>query len=187
MEFRETNAVENLALQIKNSNEKAFNTLFELLWRPMLTYASSLLMDDTLAKDMVQDVWMDFWQRRKEIEIQNTKAYLYKAIRYRCYNHLRDSKLNKIQLEVANSICITSEVEQNDDVVELYTRINNVIASLPQRCQEIFKLSRINNINNREIANQLNISQRSVENQISFALRKLRKDIATVKVLFSFF
>lgn len=178
--------VEILAGLVKKSDEKAFNTLFDLLWEPMYTYATSIIMNDSLAKDIVQDLWVDYWQRRENIEIHHIKAYLYKAIRYRCYNYLRDNKFNQTQLDIANSICIASEVEQNEDVIELSKQINQILSNLPQRCQEVFRLSRINDFNNKEIAKRLNISQRSVENQISLALRKLRKDLSMARIfLFS--
>lgn len=183
--YNEKVSLEKLARQISNSDRNAFNTLFDLLWEPMYTYASALIMDDSIAKDLVQEVWIDYWQRREDLDIQRIRPYLYKAIRYKCYNTLRDTKFNETQIEAANSVYVASEVEMEEDLDELYIRIHDTIASLPTRCQEVFKLSRINHINNREIAEKLNISQRSVENQISFALRKLRKDLSIVK-FFSF-
>lgn len=183
--YNEKVSLERLARQISNSDRNAFNILFDLLWEPMYTYASALIMDDSIAKDLVQEVWIDYWQRRENLDIQRIRPYLYKAIRYKCYNTLRDTKFNETQIEAANSVYVASEVEMEEDLDELYIRIHDTIASLPARCQEVFKLSRINHINNREIAEKLNISQRSVENQISFALRKLRKDLSIVK-FFSF-
>jgi RNA polymerase sigma-70 factor (ECF subfamily) len=168
--------------RIRNSDRKAFNILFELLWEPMYTYATSIVMDSSIAKDLVQEVWINYWQRREEVEILCIKSYLYKAIRYRCYNHLRDTKFNTTQIEAVNSIYITSKIELEEDVTDLSKRINDTISGLPKRCQEIFRLSRVNNICNREIAERLNISQRSVENQISLALRKLRKELSIVKL-----
>ncbi|NDV45104.1 RNA polymerase sigma-70 factor [Flagellimonas sediminis] len=175
---------EKLAKMINQSNRNAFNSLFGMLWEPMYIYASSLVMNNSMAKDLVQEVWIDYWQRRETIEVQNIKSYLFKAIRYKCYNALRDMKFNKIQIEVAHSICINSEVEMEADLVDLSKRIDQTISSLPKRCQEVFILSRINQVNNKEIAERLNISQRSVENQISFALRRLRKELSAVKSLF---
>lgn len=175
---------EKLAKMINQSDRNAFNSLFGMLWEPMYTYASSLVMNDSTAKDLVQEVWIDYWQRRETIEVQNVKSYLFKAIRYKCYNALRDMKFNKIQIEVAHSVYIDSEVEMEADLADLSKRIDETISSLPKRCQEVFILSRVNHVNNKEIAEKLNISQRSVENQISFALRRLRKELSTVKALF---
>lgn len=166
---------------VKNSDREAFNTLFELLWEPMYTYAASVIMDNSIAKDLVQEVWIDYWQRREDVKVSNIKSYLYKAIRYRCYNTLRDLKFNETQIEAANAVCITSEIELEEDVTELSKRINDTLSGLPKRCQEVFRLSRMCNVNNKEIAERLNISQRSVENQISLALRKLRKDLSVIR------
>lgn len=179
------NKIIKLAEKVKKSDSKAFSTLFDLLWGSMYGYAASIIMDDNIAKDMVQEVWIDYWKRRANIETHHIKAYLYKAIRNRCYNHLRDSKFNEIQIEAANMVFMASEIEQEEDVVELTKKIDQILSSLPSRCQEVFGLSRIDNINNKEIAEKLNISQRSVENQISTALSKLRKELSLVR-LFSF-
>lgn len=176
--------LDRLASLIVKSDRNAFNSLFELLWEPMYTYAGSILMNDALAKDAVQEVWMDYWQRRQEVEVQNVKSYLFRAIRYKSYNTLRDLKFNNTQIEAANSVGISSEIELHEDVIDLSHRIDKALDELPKRCREIFTMSRINQVSNKEIAQRLNISQRSVENQITFALRKLRKDLSTVKSLF---
>ncbi|MBW8243881.1 RNA polymerase sigma-70 factor [Muricauda oceani] len=175
---------QELAVRVQGSDREAFNALFSMLWEPMYTYASSMIMNDSIAKDLVQEIWIDYWQRRESVEVENIKSYLYKAIRYKCYNSLRDTKFNKTQIEAAESIYVASEIEQEEDVLELSKRIDISMANLPQRCQEVFRLSRIHNISNKEIAKQLNISHRSVENQISFALRRLRKDLSIVKSMF---
>ncbi len=177
-------SLEELTYLISQSDRNAFNTLFGLLWEPMYLYAASVLMDNTVAKDLVQEVWIDYWERRERVEVQNIKSYLFKAIRYKCYNLLRDLKFNKIQIEAAAAVFTPSEIELEEDVSHLNRKIMNTISDLPKRCQEVFMMSRINQVNNSEIAQRLNISQRSVENQISFALRRLRKELSMAKSLF---
>ena len=177
-------AYDQLAVRVQSSDRDAFNALFSQLWEAMYIYAASLVMNDSLAKDLVQDIWIDYWQRRESIDVKNIKPYLFRAIRYKCYNALRDTKFNKTQIEAANSIYIASDTELEEDVRELSNRIDVSISQLPQRCQEVFRLSRIHNVSNKEIAKKLNISHRSVENQISFALRRLRKDLSIVKSMF---
>ncbi|MEO9511106.1 MAG: hypothetical protein ABJN84_02630 [Flavobacteriaceae bacterium] len=41
-------------------------------------------MNESLAKGLVQDLWVDYWQRKEEVKIHHIKTYLYKAIRYSC-------------------------------------------------------------------------------------------------------
>ena len=105
----DTIEIEDLVFRVKKSDQKAFNTLFNELWEPMYSYVCSILMNDSLAKDIVQDIWIDFWQRRQDVEVKFLKSYLYKSIRYKCYNHLRGQKFNKIQLEVAKSVSVAPE------------------------------------------------------------------------------
>ncbi|MGS2738320.1 RNA polymerase sigma-70 factor [Sinomicrobium sp. M5D2P17] len=183
-DYSEKGSIEEYAGQVRNSDRTAFNNLFALLWEPMYVYAASIVPDHAVAEDLVQEVWIDYWQRREEVHIRHIKSYLYKAIRYKCYNALRDTKFNEIQIETARAIHIPSEVELEEDLTELSGRINDIISCLPDRCQEIFVLSRIHNISNKEIAEQLKISQRSVENQLSVALRKLREELSVVKIFF---
>ncbi|SRR5690554_6261782 len=175
---------DGLASKIKGSDRDAFNALFEMLWQPMYGYAASLLTDKVLAEDLVQEVWIDYWQRRGEVEIHNIKSYLYKAIRYKCYNSLRDRKFNKIQIEAAHGVGVSPEMELQEDVMELNRCIDLALSGLPNRCRQVFILSRVNQVCNKEIAKRLNISQRSVENQLSFALRRLRKELFAVHSLF---
>lgn len=178
--------IRELAGLVQQSDKKSFTTLFDLLWDDMFTYSYSLVRDNSVAQDLVQEVWIDYWERRKTIVPQNIKSYLFKAVRFKCYNYLRDTKFDTLQLEVARSIGTTPLVNDQEDLMDLVDKVNAVLSGLPDRCREIFQLSRYNNFNNSEIAEGLNISQRTVENQISFAVRKLRKQLTVVRVFLCF-
>lgn len=65
---------------------------------------------------------------------------------------------------------VEEKIQEQSFCKQLYVSLNN----LPKRCQEIFLLSREEQLSNREIAERLNISKRSVENQITHALQQLR-------------
>ena len=176
--------IDRFARRVQNSDKEAFNMLFNMLWEPMYTYAASMLPDRSVAEDLVQEVWIDYWQRREEVQIRHIKPYLYRAIRYRCYNALRDSKFTPLQAETAHTITTPAETELEEDVTELSKKIQTIIADLPERCREIFTLSRIHHYSNTEIAGQLQISRRSVENQLSLALAKLRRELYVVRIFF---
>lgn len=179
--------VKELAEQVRQSeNHVAFQMLFDVYWEPMYAYAASLVQENAIAQDLVQEVWMDYWKRRKEIEVDNLKAYLYKAVRYKCYNQLRDTKFNNVHIEVAEAMVYEDSMEAQYAVVDLTAEINAILAKLPNRCQEIFRLSRINEFANSDIAEMLNISQRTVENQISTVLRRLRRELSIVRFFMLF-
>lgn len=144
----------------------------------MYVFANSLVMDESIAQDIVQEVWLDYWKRRAKIDPQYIKPYLYKAVRNRVYKHFRDhhTKLNEVQLEVIHSIVTLAEIEEYYVLEDLNSSISTILQKLPKRCQEIFKLSRLEGLDNNEIALHIGISKRTVENQLSIALKKIREN-----------
>jgi len=80
-----------------------------------------------------------------------------------------------------------SSVVEDLEATELQVKINEVIASLPDRCRTIFCLSRLENLSHKEIASQLDISTKTIENQITKALKIMRNQIYTIDLLMLFF
>ena len=154
-----------LHMRIQQGDRLAFQKLFDLLWKPLYIYAQSIVMDEEAAKDLVQEVWIDYWRQ---------------AVRYKVYNYLRDRKFNTVQIEVIEDL-LTDEIVIDDPATlqenffTTQSKLNRVLKSLPQRCREIFCLSREEGMTNTEIAIHYGISKRTVENQNTFALKKLRE------------
>ena len=169
-----------LHTRIQQGDRKAFQKLFDLLWKSLYVYAQSVVMDEEVAKDLVQEVWIDYWKRCKSIQNIDIESYLRKAVRYKVYNYLRGRKFNTVQIEVIEDL-LTDEIAIDDPATlqenffTTQSKLNNVLKSLPQRCREIFCLSREEGMTNTEIAIHYGISKRTVENQITFALKKLRE------------
>ncbi len=167
--------IQTLAHKVKSSNRLAFNKLFDMLWESHFIFAKSLIIDESNAKDIVQDTWVDFWNNRKKIENPDTiLGYLHTTIRFKVYNHFRNNKLHRENLEIVETYTYTSDIELQHNLEDKQYRLNETLKDLTPRCKEIFKLSRFENLNNSDIASQLGISKRSVENQLSFALKKLK-------------
>jgi len=169
--------IADLAYKVKKSDSTAFNKLFNLLWDQLFVFAQSLLMDQDIAKDIVQEVWIDYWNRRQKIEIKNIRSYLYQAVRFKIYNHFRDTNFNTVQLAVINEVYTTSDTEQQSDLEDTLRLVKQSTKDLPLRCKEIFTLSKFEGITNDEIANRLGVSKRSVENQLSIALKVVKKSL----------
>ena len=175
---------ELLLSQYRNGNRKAFQKLFELYWEPMFLKAKSILSSEDVAKDIVQDVWVELWKRRESGEIKNFEAYIFRAVNYGCFKYLRDNKFNTVQLNVIDSLrCCKPEIENHYDLEETKIVITNSLKELSPRCQEVYQLSRVENNTNEEIASQLGISKRSVENQVSLALKLIRRNLGVLHKL----
>jgi len=179
----QTKLISDLANKVRKSDHSAYNRLFNLLWEQLFVFAQSIIMDENKAKDVVQEVWIDYWNRREKIEIKNIKSYLYQAVRYKIYNHFRDNNFNTVQLSIINEIYTNSIVEEQCDLAETLLIVNNSIKNLPLRCREIFTLSKLEGVPNIEIANRLGISKRTVENQLSIALKVVKEKIKSAYIL----
>lgn len=169
----------------ESSQQKTFEKLYSEHWEALYSRAFSVLTNTTLATDIVQDVWVDFWERRDEIENINIEGYLFNSLRFRIFKEFRKQKYeNKLVQDfilLANEYNITDEdIDYNETLDRLY----EVIDSFPCRCKEIFLMSRFKGLKNKEIAEKLGISQRTVETHISKALKILRHHITPSIALF---
>lgn len=165
--------------KIKDSDEIAFQTLFDRLWERMYVLSYSILKDKIVSKDIVQEVWISIWDRREVINNENIEAYILKATRFRVYKELRDAKLIHFSKGFQESLT-TSDGE--GPLEQMYLKdtdsaIAKSIENLPKKCKEVFVLSRYSGLENSEISKKLGISKRTVETHISNAIRRVKSDL----------
>lgn len=175
---------------IRQHDESAFNELFRRYWIRLYKTAYQYLKDKETSEEVVHDVFLNIWDRRNELEIITFSSYMLTAIRYQIYNRMRALKSPLIygddSIEVG-SVSAYNTGENKIEEQELREQIYNYLQALPKRCQEIFCMSRIEQLSNQEIAMRLGISKRTVENQLTAALKHLRgclKHLASIAVMF---
>ncbi|MCF0191614.1 MAG: RNA polymerase sigma-70 factor [Marinilabiliaceae bacterium] len=172
---------------VAEGNEEAFQWIFNRYYAPLALFASKILDgDDDSAIDIVQNVFVALFQQRKSLQkIDNIRSFLYQSVRNRTLNEIKHLKVvrgfQEYELAASN---ITPDGDQSTELlgpeelmeyVELQDRIERAIESLPGQCQRIFRMSRMEEMSNDEIALKLNLSKRTVETQISKALKILRQ------------
>jgi RNA polymerase sigma-70 factor (ECF subfamily) len=161
--------------QIKAGNQKAFDTLFTKYYKYLVVTAYQYVKEDHLAKDMVQEIFCDLWHRREEVTIDNPKAFLRQSVVYKCLATIR--KNSRVNLE-EDSLTIQNEskkyVDEEVSFNEVNAFIKKVVSELPERCREVFELSRYEQLSHKEIAERLGISKKTIENQMTKALKTLR-------------
>lgn len=133
------------------------------------------LTDAEVGKDLVSDLFFTIWYSRKNIVIKSScRAYLFAALRNRILNYLRDKDTH---VELSENCPIQSTAAKPDELMEYqetHQYVNLAIKLLPNRCREIFALSRYEGKAYKEIAQDLNISEKAVEAHVSRALKFLR-------------
>ena len=145
--------------------------MFQQYYRPLCLYATHYLHDVDEAEDVVQDCFVRLMQRK--MLPQNIKSFLYTSVRNACIDLLR--RQSPIVADVSPSDLsgvISDEQAQKSSFreAELWTAIEQ----LPDKCREIFLMSKRDGMTYREIAEELSLSEKTVEHQISKALKTLR-------------
>lgn len=170
---------------ISEGNRVAFTNLFNSYWQQLFVYARNIVKDDQVAEDVIQEVFIDLWEHLGQRQVENVKGYLYNAVRYTALRQIRSGHFKDIHLNMFTELEAESgrnTTEESLDYNETNFFIEGFIQQLPNRCKEIFRLSRYEGLTNHEIAEKLHLSKRTVELQISNALKHLK--ISREKMLF---
>lgn len=169
---------EVLWIAIQNSDDRAFNTLFNRYWKKLYCTVLHYINDKEVAEQVVQDVFVVLWKRRAFLKIEKFANYIHVTARYHVFKALKAKK--KVSVDYVEDYSAYDEEatinagELKLNYQDLESQISDFLAPLPKRCREIFWLSRIENLSNDEIAEKFGISKRSVENQLTIALKHIR-------------
>lgn len=173
-----------------------YRALFRKHYAGLLFYATRFL-SEAEAEDIVQDTFMVLWKRRDTIEMgEQIQSFLYKTVYTKCINVINRKKLENqysasmmeiYQKKIDYYNPELNDTEQRMEGRELRDEIYGVIDELPDKCREIFKLSYLHDMKNKDIAETLNISMRTVEAHMYKALKFLRSKLKYLTLLLIFF
>jgi RNA polymerase sigma-70 factor (family 1) len=174
-------SVENRFLQSINIDDKAaLELVYRQYWSKLYLYAFNVLRERDICEDIVQEIFIDLWTKKREVEISNLKAYLFQSVKYKIFNQLRRKKYKRQLLSQLNAINRQYKIDDLYEKKELSTIIKKVISELPEQRKIIFQLSRIDGLSNKEISEILNISVQTVKNQISKSLNFIRESLNSI-------
>lgn len=171
-----------------NNNRVAFEELYNRYWKKLLVQALIKLRSEVEAEEVVQDVFIDLWERRENIEIRKTfHTYIASCVKYQILARLaRQRKYAVFEQELR--LAIAEEVSLTENWMDYETtrrQIEQTVLGLPEKCQLVFRLSREEDRSQKEIAEALGISVKTVEAHISKALKVIRSSVQ--QFLFSLF
>ncbi len=160
-------------------DEKSFNTLFRE-WYPVLCrFAFKFIENHDVAEDIVQEVFVNLWKGRMNIELETSiSAYLFASTRYNCLHQLKKDQKKVRMLEKQSVDLVLNEDEQIElHQLEQLQQLYLAVERLPVKTKQVFILSKMEGLTYDEIADHLGVSVKTVEKQMSAALQKLRTDL----------
>ena len=167
--------------KLKNDDEKSFELLFKKYYASLCRFAFSFTKNRDDSEEVVQEVFVNIWNNRQKINIKTSfKSYLFTSVRNYSLNYLNKAAKQRTEnIEDVNYYATTEDTddEESRSSINMEQKIHEAIESLPEKCKEIFSLSKLKNMKNKEVAEHLNISIKTVENQMTIALKKLREDL----------
>ena len=166
--------------RLRQGDSAAFDQIFRTWYGPLVGTAERMLRDRAVAEELVQDVMLELWRRRESLAADGSpQAYLFQATRNRVLNHLRHLKIEqRSEPDVRHESSSTPHADAAVAEEELDVAVQRAVRSLPDRCSEVFELSRVHGLKYSEIASELGISVKTVEAQMGKALRTLRERLA---------
>lgn len=165
--------------RLKAGDEVAFTEIYNRYWKVLLNHAQQRLNSRQTAEELLQDIFVSLYLRKSELELRSSlDSYLKTALKYRIFNlyragEVRESHQDNIQQETYQAPFTPDQLLEE---TELRDRIYRAAQKMPEKCRQVFLLSRFEQLSQQEIADRLDISVSTVKKHITKALRILQDD-----------
>jgi len=166
------------------NNSVDFESLFRYNFRPLCLYALHYVGDVEIAEDIVQESFMTLWEKLEQgTSVVNMRAYLYMVVRNRCLDRLKKKGLETESLKPYDTYGIIDDDEAQERS-QVEARLWTAIDTLPDKCREVFIMSKRDGLKYEEIAEELGLSVNTVRNQVSKALKVLKEGVHKLYMFF---
>jgi RNA polymerase sigma-70 factor (ECF subfamily) len=168
---------EDIMQRIMDKDPTVYNELYDKLYRKLFLFAKSLIDDTEEARDIVTESFIKLWaQQNNFANMVHLQVYFYTVIKNACIDHLRKNKLrNKIEHQLLRSGKISENaIERKYQEAELVQILYERINQLPDRMQQVFKLTYLDGYSRTEVAQMLNLSENTIRNTNAAAMKAIR-------------
>ena len=161
--------------RLRAGDDLALKLIYKKYWNQLFSSAYNMLQDQHASEDIIQDLFINLWNKREQIEIKaSLKSYLFASVRYEVYRQVRQGSVREDIFENIHERLQTPSEYGNIEHRELLSYVNSIVNNLSEKCKVVYKLSREEQLSHKEIATKLDISPKTVENHLNKALRQLR-------------
>ena len=176
-------------IALSEGSERALEEFFTAYYKDLLLFAGTYIPDAPTCEDIVQQVFVSLWEKRKEAAaIVSMKSFLLKSVQNACVSELRrlNVKSKYEELAARNPEIYARETEDYLFYSELQEQLELALQQLTPVQRQCFEMNRLQGLKQREIAEKLNIPLRTVELRISEALKFLRRHLQDYYPLLAF-
>ncbi|WP_442587669.1 RNA polymerase sigma factor [Pedobacter sp. AW31-3R] len=173
-------------------NIDEFEILFRRNHKFLCMVAMDYVQDQYLAEDVVQDFFIDFWQRRHTIKLTSSfEGYARRAIKYKSIDLIRKNAVAEkgshqfLKLEIEEGA--EPEPDQVDRQHQRYLKIVELIHTLPENRRNIFIMHAVDKLSYAQIAEKQQISINTVKTQLKRAYAAIRGMALLLFLLFLWF
>ncbi len=155
--------------------EAIFNKIYKLWATAIYSYIFYNIGDKEASEDLVQDVFVKYWDKLDQIGAEKEKAYLYSIAKNLLINR---GAHQKVVIKFVNQLTISNEPESPHfhlEAKEFQKKLELAISDLNEGQREVFLMHRIEGLKYKEIAERLSLSQKAIEKRMNKALQELRK------------
>jgi RNA polymerase sigma-70 factor (family 1) len=156
-------------------NPEIFEKTYNDYWKKLNAFSYTMTQDKDLAQNIVQDVFIDLWERKDDITINTIEPYLFRAVKNQVFKHYQNNKFDKTILEDKFEDYIIDNFSSIDP--ELMDLLYCLLDKLPEKRKEVLLMYKFQDMSIDQIAQELGISKQTVKNQISSALKQLREGL----------
>jgi len=178
-------SLDNFNLKLKAGNEEAYKSLFTLFYPRMVSYANIFVKDNELARDIAQDTFVCFWEKRKNLqEYPPAEKLLFTILRNNCLKFIRDDKFFQSTVSVDNNHWEEIQhffridfFDPEEEILEdvFLSFLETYINELPAKRKEIFVKCKLHGQSQKQIACELGISLKTVEKHLACAKKQLQE------------
>lgn len=161
---------------IRHDDDGAFAELFKRYGKQVYKMAYSRVRSREAAEEIVQNLFIAFWDKRTTQSIDNISSYFYTAVKHKVLNVIESQMVQKKYWDYYKNFIPRQEnlTEQTVEFNELLAAIEKRIEYLPEKSKKVFRLNRLEGHSITEIANALNLSEKAIEYHLTRSLKELR-------------